>query len=173
MDFLGKLKLIRNRIKEWQKKNGDEFNYVIQIICKGDEFDNVDGILIGVKEHEDIIKYLAAKGFIKIIEEQPPNGFRIKVLPEIKPHIKLKTLELMARELKDYYTGGGIIALLKNSGVNDIFITYPQSKWLIFYDVFENDAGYSGLTSYDFPKLFKFPLCYQRATFWGQKQDQK
>ena len=140
MDFLGKLKLIRNRIKEWQKKNGDEFNYVIQIICKGDEFDNVDGILIGVKEHEDIIKYLAAKGFIKIIEEQPPNGFRIKVLPEIKPHIKLKTLELMARELKDYYTGGGIIALLKNSGVNDIFITYPQSKWLIFYDVFEELA---------------------------------
>lgn len=133
----------KDTIQGWKKEiNGqDGFSYLIQEFAtvnelEGDRNYGEEKVIMSETEHREVINYLTSKDYLEIIEDQPPNIVLLGILPKTKPIIKPKTLELIARELKDHYTGTEIIALLQEAGVDKRLIIYPQSKWLIFYKVF-------------------------------------
>ena len=139
MDFLSKIEKVREHLASWQEEWGDDFRYLIGNFGTENTETRAESIYLGRREHRYIIDYLASKGYLKISDDKGET-VRIKILPKARPTIKLKTLELIARDLKDYFTGTDIIALLKEAGVNQELIIYPQSKWLIFYGVFKELA---------------------------------
>ncbi len=96
MDFLYQVREVRDTIKECQKRQGDEINYVFLSIYANEAKTREGRTIVNKREHRDIIKYLATKGFIEILEESPEDltGVRIRVLPEIKPIIRLKTFRV-------------------------------------------------------------------------------
>lgn len=133
----------------WHREiNGlDGFCYIISELTtvnelEGDRNYGEEKVIISEAEHRDIINYLASKDYIEIIENKPPKTVILVVLPKTRPIIKPKALELIAKELKDYYTGADIISLLKEAGVDKRLIVYPQSKWAIFYTVFAELTNY-------------------------------
>ena len=92
MHFLIKVKIVRTIIGAMQRKNGNEFNYIL-----------VPDFNINENEQRDILRYLKTKGFIKIEEERPKlHLIKIRVLPPIEPIIKLKTLEFLTGYLIEY-----------------------------------------------------------------------
>ena len=136
MDYISKIKKVRENIEEWQKEHGKEFSYVLTGIGIGEDPIDDWKYLVSPEEQAEIVKYLERRGFLEITKETK-TSFHIKILPKKEPLIRLKTLELISRELKDYYTGYEITKLLEECGVDKKFIVYPTSKWLIFYGLFE------------------------------------
>ncbi|MFA7702459.1 MAG: hypothetical protein WCX80_03310, partial [Patescibacteria group bacterium] len=112
------------------------FSFSTENELSGDENFGETNIVITKAEHREVINYLAQKGYLEIIEEKSQYSLVIAVLPKKKPIIKLKTLELISRELGECYTGQGIVLLLRESGVDEKFIIYPNTKRLVFYIVF-------------------------------------
>lgn len=139
MDFLAKIEEVKRRLAGWQEEWGDEFTYIAEDCATEDTETGEENVYLGKHEHRAILEYLASKGYLEII---PKKGVSvgIKILPKAEPSIRLKTLEHIAQELKNRYTGTEIIDLLKEAGVNPQLIIYPQSKWLIFYGVFKELA---------------------------------
>jgi|GEM_PF-1072979 len=70
-----------------------------------------------------------------------------KQLPKRKkPIIREKTLELIARKLGNLHTGTDLIKFLKNCGVDEELIVYPNTKWLMVFDAmtylsYSNEKG--------------------------------
>jgi hypothetical protein len=139
MDYLEKIKTVRDNIKEWQQEHGSEFSYVIMGFGVGDDPIDDWKYTITPEEQIEIVKYFERRKLIKILNETR-TSLKIKILPKENPIIKLKTLELISRELKDHYTGYEITKLLEECGVEKKFIKYPTSKWFIFYSLFEELA---------------------------------
>lgn len=137
-DSFTRIKKVKDNLASWQENWGNEFSYLASGFFSENAEDFEPKELVSPKQHENILKYLATKGFLEIVSEKA-NSFRIKILPKPTPFVKLKTLELIARELKDHYTGTTIDSFLKECGVNQRFIV-PDSKWAIFYKVFEELA---------------------------------
>ncbi|MCX6751926.1 MAG: hypothetical protein NTZ87_00255 [Candidatus Nomurabacteria bacterium] len=135
MDYISKIKKVRENIQEWQKEHGNEFSYMILGFQSENEITDEISTIIDPEEHKEIVQYLARRKFIEITKETP-TSCKIKILPKASPIIKLKTLELIARELKDHYTGYEITKMLGECGVGKKLII-PNSKWLIFYRLFE------------------------------------
>jgi hypothetical protein len=52
-----------------------------------------------------------------------------------QPVIKLKTLELMAKDIGDLDSGSNLVNFLVDCGVGKQLIVYPQTKWRMVYDV--------------------------------------
>lgn len=141
MNYLEKIKTVRENILLWSTKNGSDFHYPITGFYTENEITNETTTIVTKGEQEEIIRYLARRKFLDIIKETSGGGsFHLKILPKTTPTIRLKTLEIISRDLKDYYTGTEIVALLKECGVDDRFIVYPETKWVIFYNVFEELA---------------------------------
>lgn len=139
MDYINKIKKVRENIAEWQKEHGNDFSYLLMGIGVGEDPIDDWKYLVSPEEQAEIVKYLERRGFLEITKETK-TSFQINVLPKKEPLIRLKTLELISRELKDYYTGYEITKLLEECGVDKKFIVYPTSKWLIFYGLFEELA---------------------------------
>ncbi|NCB12728.1 MAG: hypothetical protein EOM78_13980 [Erysipelotrichia bacterium] len=139
MDYLDKIKTVRENIKDWQKEHGNEFSYVITGFYEGDDPIYDSKTILSKEEHKEIVKYFERRKLIEILNETR-TSLKIKILPKENPIIKLKTLELISRELKDHYTGYEITKLLEECGVEKKFIKYPTSKWFIFYSLFEELA---------------------------------
>lgn len=139
MDYISKIKKVRENIQEWQKEHGNEFSYMVFGFYSENETTGETSIIISPEEQEEIVEYLARRKFFEIIKKTK-NSFQVKVLPKKKSIVKLKTLELISRELKDHYTGYDITKLLEGCGVEKKLIIYPTSKWFIFYSLFEELA---------------------------------
>ena len=137
MDFPNKIQRVKEQIGHWLEEwsGNDGFSYPTGGFYTENEETGETTTVINEDEHREVVRYLASKGYLEIIEKNP-KSIRILVHPESKPTIKLKTLELISRELKEHYTGTEIITLLKEAGVDKRFIIYPESKWMIFYKVF-------------------------------------
>lgn len=59
-----------------------------------------------------------------------------KQLPKRKkPAIREKTLELIARKIGDLDSGNNLVNFLRNCGVDEELIVYPNTKWRMIYDV--------------------------------------
>jgi hypothetical protein len=128
-----------------QGKNGNKFNY---ILISASDFN------FSKDEQIDVLRYLEMKGFIKIEAERPKlNLIKIRVLSKIEPIIRLKTLELIAKELEKCYTVSEIVRLLESVGVERNFIDDSVAKWRIFYDIFEELSISNDLNDRDL--LFK------------------
>ncbi len=138
MNYLEKINKVRENIQEWQKEHGKEFSYQLMGIGIGEDPIDDWTYLVTPEEEKEIIKYLERRGFLEILEEKE-KSVKIKTLPKKDPTIKLKTLELMSRELKDHYTGYEITKLLEGCGADKKLIV-ANSKWLIFYGLFEELA---------------------------------
>jgi len=139
MDFISKIEQVKERIGFSQKALGDKFPYLVSNFATEDDEGGEPDIYIDGGEHRRILDYLATKGYLEV-SERKGGAVQIKILPKAEPVIKLKTLEHIARDLQDYFTGKDIVALLKEAGVDQELIVYPQSKWLIFYAVFKELA---------------------------------
>lgn len=55
--------------------------------------------------------------------------------PQGKPTIRLKTLELIAQKIGNLDSGSNLVNFLKNCGVDDGLIVYPNTKWRMVFDV--------------------------------------
>lgn len=51
------------------------------------------------------------------------------------PHIREKTLELIARDMGEFETGTGLINFLQKCGIEKELIIYPNTKWRMIYDI--------------------------------------
>ena len=131
--------MVKEHLASWQEEWGDEFAYIVTEFATENTGTGEGSIYLGKREHQYIIDYLASKGYLELGTSEK-GSLKIKILPKAVPTVKLKTLELIARDLKDRFTGTDIIALLKEAGVNPQLIIYPQSKWLMFYGVFKELA---------------------------------
>ncbi|MEI8270975.1 MAG: hypothetical protein WCG45_06450, partial [bacterium] len=136
MNYLEKIKTVRDDIQKSQKEPDKEFSYTIMGYGIGEDPIDDWTFTIPPEEELEIVKYLERRGFLELIKETPTSVV-IKILPQREPIIKLKTLELISRELKDHYTGYEITTLLEKCRVDKKLIIYPNSKWLIFYGLFE------------------------------------
>lgn len=136
MNYLEKIKTVRDDIQKCQKEPDKEFSYTIMGFGIGEDPIDDWTFTIPPEEELEIVKYLERRGFLELIKEAPTSVI-IKILPQREPIIKSKTLELISRELKDHYTGYEITTLLEKCRVDKKFIIYPNSKWLIFYGLFE------------------------------------
>lgn len=139
MNYLEKIKKIRDDILSSQKEQGKEFSYALMGFGIGEDPIDDWTFTITPDEQLEIVKYLKRRDFLKIIEETR-TSLKIKVSLKKDPIIKLKTLELISRELKDYYTGYEITKLLEECGADKKLIIYPNSKWYVFYGLFEELA---------------------------------
>lgn len=136
MNYLEKINKVRENVQEWQKEHGKEFSYPLSGIATGEDPIDDWTYIVSPEEETEIIKYLERRGFLEILKEKD-KSFQVKILPKKQPVIKLKTLELISRELKDHYTGYEITKLLEVCGADKRMIIYPNSKWHIFYGLFE------------------------------------
>ena len=142
MNYLEKIKKVRDDIQSSQKEQGEEFSYTIMGFGIGEDPLDDWKFIIAPEEQVEILRYLERRGFLEITDEPKTSitSIKIKVLPKKEPIIKLKTLELISRELKDHYTGYEITKLLEECGADKKLIIYPNSKWHIFYGLFEELA---------------------------------
>lgn len=138
MDFPSKIKRVKEYIDQWLEHwdGNDGFSYPILDFSTVNEKTGEENVYITKGEHREVIDYLASKDYLEIIEEKENNSVKLIVPSKPKPYIKLKTLELIARELKEHYTGTEIVNLLKEAKVDPRLIVYPESKWIVFYNVF-------------------------------------
>lgn len=136
MDFISKVGIVRDDIDEWQKKNGNKFVYVINGFYRDDDGFRVD---INPDEHKDIIEYLALTGYIRIVNKKPLSA-ELEILPKIKPIINLKTLQLIAKDIGNLDNGYNLVKFLKDCGVDNNLIVYPNTKWRMVYAIFKELA---------------------------------
>lgn len=52
-----------------------------------------------------------------------------------RPFVREKTLELIAKKIGDLDSAGNLIKFLKNCGVDEELIVYPQTKWRMVVDI--------------------------------------
>lgn len=140
MNFLDKLQKVKDHLSDWHKKWGNDFDY---LICDFSTENEATGEIINTyitsTEHRDILRYLALRGNIKITDENA-NTAHITILQKPEPILKLKTLELIARDISDFDSAYYLIKFLKDCGVNDKLIVYPNTKWRMIYAIFEELA---------------------------------
>jgi len=139
MDFLEKVLTVKKNILRWQEKNGDEFWYVPTEFGTENEETGEYTTTITEREHLQILDYLNGRWRIDKTTDKD-GAIKIKVLPKIEPVIRAKTLELISRELSNYFPGTGILSLLRGLGVDRRLLIYPQTKRVIFYRVFRELA---------------------------------
>ncbi len=135
MDFLSKVRTVKENIERWQKEWGDNFLYLVSDFETENEETGIVRVHMSKEEHRDILKYLASTGYIEIVEEEKPNSAHIKVLPKKKPTIRLKTLELIAIDIGQLDTGRSLVDFLIDCGTDKRLIVYPQTKWRMIYAV--------------------------------------
>ncbi len=145
MDFLEKVQKVKDKLTIHQEHHGDTFDYFVDDLVyvnelEGDPNYGDERVYLARSEHLAVINYLANTLYLDILEDKG-HHLEIKILPPSEPWIKSKTLELIARELKDYFTGTDIVSLLTECGVDKRLIVYPNSKWVVFYNVF-NELNY-------------------------------
>jgi hypothetical protein len=99
-------------------------------ISVGDEVE-VERIERTINEKSDFIYF--PKHQFKILDAQ-----KIEEIFQGRNHFILnpKTLELIAREIKEVDSASHLITYLKECGVNDEIIYYPNTKWKMIYAVF-------------------------------------
>ena len=70
LNYLEKVKKVRENLQEWQKEHGKEFTYPLTGIGIGE--DPIDDwvYLVLPEEEAEIIKYLKRRGFLEILEEK-------------------------------------------------------------------------------------------------------
>jgi len=134
MDFLSKVQKVKDYIAQWQKKCGDDFDYVVNEFATEDEDGSNYDVFISKNEHQDILKYLASTGYLEITQNGSDSP-HIKILPKTKPTIRLKSLELIARDIGNLDTGSNLVSFLIESGVDKRLIVYPNTKWRMVYAV--------------------------------------
>ena len=141
MEFFEKIKTVRDNIEEWLKHwdGNDGFSYLVSEFATENEETGKCNVYISKNEHNNILEYLDLRGEIEVVGNKD-NSVVLTIPPKIKPIIRLKALELLSKELKNFYTGQNIIDLLKDNGADQRLITYPESKWKIFYKVFSELA---------------------------------
>lgn len=134
MDFLSKVQRVKKHIAEWQKEWGDEFAYLINDFATENERLGTVNVFISKNEHREILKYFTSTGYLEITKNgsDSPN---IKILPKTKPTIRLKSLELIAREIGNLDTGSNLASFLIECGVDERLVVYPNTKWWMIYAV--------------------------------------
>ena len=90
-----------------------------EIICETDDY-----LFEVVVEKEDCERLL---NILKEYEKQLPK--------RKKPRIREKTLELVAQKIGDLDSGNNLVRFLKNCGVDEELIVYPNTKWRMVFDV--------------------------------------
>ena len=137
MNFIDKLQIVKNHLTDWHKEWGNDFNYLIcNFSTENEETGKIINTYINNTEHRDILHYLASRGNIKIVDEDA-NTAHITILQKPEPIIKLKTLELIAKEIGELDNAYNLIKFLKDCGVNNNLIVYPSTKWRMIYAIFE------------------------------------
>src|SRR5689334_21620025 len=121
MDFLSKVSRVKQNIKICQSGWGNKFPYLIQEFSYEDEATGEITVYISKSEHKDILKFIASQGHIKITNEEP-DTVDIEVLPQTKPIIKPKALELIAQNIGQMSTGPTLIEFLTECGVDNRLI---------------------------------------------------
>lgn len=75
----------------------------------------------------------------KLINKKGLSDLLLKLKKEYPkretPHIREKTLELIARDMGEFETGTGLINFLQKCGVEKELIIYPNTKWRMIYDI--------------------------------------
>lgn len=130
MDFLSKVHQIKDNISLWQEEQGNDFKYLISEFPIENEITGLVDVCITKKEHEEVIEYLASTGFLEITAKES-SFVHIKIFPERKPTIRLRTLKLIAEEIGNLDNAGGLINFLVECGVDKRLIVYPETKWQI------------------------------------------
>src|SRR3989339_361336 len=95
--FPKKVSVVRETLASWQEQGHcNEFNYIL-IPFESENEDTGDiTTYLSQGEHFGILKYLASKGHIEIINSNLSGSVRVKILPQDKPTIALKTIKLIA-----------------------------------------------------------------------------
>jgi len=134
--FPKKVSVVRETLASWQEQGHcNEFNYIL-IPFESENEDTGDiTTYLSQGEHFGILKYLASKGHIEIINSNLSGSVRVKILPQDKPTIALKTIKLIAIDLGGYCSGTNIVSFLTEVGADKRFIIYPETKWVIVYTV--------------------------------------
>ncbi|MBU4204607.1 hypothetical protein KKH26_00275 [Patescibacteria group bacterium] len=104
-------------------------------------------IILSRYEQKTIIKKLEEDGYIKNVFFQDDGvGVLVEIVskqtekeitsvPKNQPIIKLKSLELIAKEIGELDSGQNLIEFLTGCGMDINLIKYPQTKWRMIYDV--------------------------------------
>jgi len=132
MEFLSRLEKVKEHLGWWQEHHGDTFNFVVNEFATENEETGECKVYISKKEVWEILNYLATAGYLEIID---PTGPQIKILPKKEPTIRLKSLELMAKDIGELDTGPRLVDLLIDCKVDRRLIVYPNTKWRMIYAV--------------------------------------
>lgn len=96
------------------------------------DWDEANEFILAINQKKFDEFYRQYEGSFNRADTQKQNSLVRKNQAVIKP----KTLELMAKELGNLYTGTELIDFLTECGVDRNAIEYPQTKWRMVYDVF-------------------------------------
>jgi hypothetical protein len=94
------------------------------------EWDSSENIIGDSNDYSAIFTILDMDGLKKLLKEHE------KQFPKrSKPLIREKTLELIAKEIGNLDSGSNLVRFLKNCDVDEELIVYPNTKWIMVFDV--------------------------------------
>jgi|GEM_PF-3329313 len=134
MDFLSKVQEVKKNLAQWQKSWGDDFDYLIQEFAYENDDAGEYNVFIHKNEHEDILKYLASVGYLEITKNGSDSP-HIIILPKTESTIRLKALELIAKDIGELDNGNNLVDFLIDCGVDKKLIVYPNTKWRMIYAI--------------------------------------
>lgn len=139
MNFFDQIDTVKHSLGAWRESWGDSFKYLVTPFYQENEQSVETKTLMTKNKVHEVLDYLHSVGYISL-DQKDIDKIQVEFLPQQKPLVRLKSLELIAKSMGNKWSAPKIIDQLHECKVDKRLIVYPNTKWRMVNDIFRELA---------------------------------